>query len=274
MRERMGMIMPSLKGLEWTFDTVAEKYERMRPGYVDELYQEIFDYVPIDENSNVIEVGSGGGQATEPILKTGCKVTAIEYGKEFSALLQKKFRKYPKFEVITGKFGEAELQSNAFDLIFAASAFHWVPEDIGYQKVFDLLKNGGAFARFANHPYRDKYHPELSEEIDILYDEYYCKYHNTTRKVLKEYTEAEARERAFLAKKYGLSDVKYSLFYRERVFSAREYVELLGTYSDHIAMEESMRNEFFERISNAIDKHGGSITICDTIDLQLARKMV
>ena len=54
MRERMGMIMPSLKGLEWTFDTVAEKYERMRPGDVDELYQEIFDYIPIDENSNVI----------------------------------------------------------------------------------------------------------------------------------------------------------------------------------------------------------------------------
>ena len=35
------------------------------------------------EKCNVIEVGSGGGQATEPILKTGCKLTAVEYGKEF-----------------------------------------------------------------------------------------------------------------------------------------------------------------------------------------------
>ena len=58
----------------------------------------------------------------------------------------------------------------------------------------------------------------------------------------------------------------------KRVFSAKEYIELLGTYSDHIAIEESMRKEFFEKISNAIDKHGGTITICDTIDLQLARK--
>lgn len=264
--------MPSLKGLEWTFDTVAATYEKMRPGYVDELYQEIFDYIHIDEKCNVIEVGSGGGQATEPILKTGCKLTAVEYGKEFSELLKKKFSKYPNFAVITAKFEETELETNAYDFIFSASAFHWVPEEIGYKKVFDLLKNGGAFARFANHPYRDKYNPELSDEIDTLYDEYYCKFHNTTRKVLKEYTEDEARERALIASKYSFSDVSYSLFYRERVFSAKEYIELLGTYSDHIAIEESMRKEFFEKISNAIDKHGGTITICDTIDLQLARK--
>lgn len=266
--------MPSLKGLEWTFDTVAAKYEKMRPRYVAELYQEIFDYIPISEDSNVIEVGSGGGQATEPLLKTGCKLTAIEYGKEFSSLLQNKFREYPKFEVITGKFEETELESNTYDLIFSASAFHWVQEDIGYKKVFSLLKQGGAFARFANHPYRDKYNPEMSDEIDVLYDEYYCKFHNISRKVLKEYTEAEARERALIASRYGFSDITYSLFYRERVFSAKEYTELLGTYSDHIAIEETMRNEFFEKISNTIDKHGGTITICDTIDLQMARKRV
>ena len=36
--------MPSLKGLERNFDTVASKYEKMRSGYVDELYQEKIDY--------------------------------------------------------------------------------------------------------------------------------------------------------------------------------------------------------------------------------------
>lgn len=57
-----------------------------------------------------------------------------------------------------------------------------------------------------------------------------------------------------------------------RLLDVIEGIELLGTYSEHIAIEESMRKEFFEKISNAIDKHGGTITICDTIDLQLARK--
>lgn len=61
--------MPIIKGLEWTFDTVSSTYAKMRPGYVEELYRKIFDYSSIDETSNVIEVGIGGGQATEPILK-------------------------------------------------------------------------------------------------------------------------------------------------------------------------------------------------------------
>ncbi|UKI17355.1 MAG: hypothetical protein L6V87_04075 [Ruminococcus sp.] len=28
-------------------------------------------------------MGSGSGQATTPILKTGCRLTAVEYGKRF-----------------------------------------------------------------------------------------------------------------------------------------------------------------------------------------------
>ena len=31
--------MPIIKGLEWTFDTAAQQYEKMRPEYVPELYQ-------------------------------------------------------------------------------------------------------------------------------------------------------------------------------------------------------------------------------------------
>ena len=96
--------MPALKGLEWTFDTVASTYEKLRHGYVKELYQALFDYISIDENSKVVEVGSGGGQATAPILTTGCKLIAVEYGKQFSELLKDKFKEYQKFTVVTGKF--------------------------------------------------------------------------------------------------------------------------------------------------------------------------
>ena len=37
--------MPSFEGLEGTFDTVVNRYEKMRPGYAPELYQMIFDGV-------------------------------------------------------------------------------------------------------------------------------------------------------------------------------------------------------------------------------------
>ena len=265
--------MSILKGLEWTFDTVASTYEKLRPGYVAELYQIIFNYISIDDNSNVLEIGSGGGQATAPMLTTGCHLTAVEYGEHFSELLKEKFREFPRFSVITGKFENTQFEDNVFDLVFSASAFHWVPEEIGYNKVRNILKSGGAFARFANHPYRDKGNPKLSAGIDEIYDKYYNKFHKKKREVLTEYTEAQAKDRALIAEKYGFTDIQYALFHRERVFSAKEYIELLGTYSDHIAIEETIRTKFFSKIEEAINKYGGTITIYDTIDLQLARKL-
>ena len=265
--------MPVLEGLEWTFDTVASTYEKLRPGYVKELYQTLFNYIPINENSNVVEVGSGGGQATAPILATGCQLTAVEYGERFSELLKDKFKEYQKFTVITGKFEDTMFEDNSFDLVFSASAFHWVPEKIGYEKVFSMLKNRGVFARFANHPYRDKGNPALSEDIDEIYDKYYNKYHRKVKhEVLPEFSEEQAKERAMIAQKYGFTDIQYALFHRERIFSSKEYIELLGTYSDHIVIEEDVRKEFFAKIKEAINKHGGTITIYDTIDMQLARK--
>ncbi len=264
--------MPVLKGLEWTFDTVASTYEKLRPGYVDDLYKMIFEYIPINENSNVVEVGSGGGQATAPVLLTGCNLTAVEYGAHFSALLKEKFKEYPKFSVITGKFEDTGFDDNAFDMVFSASAFHWVPEPIGYEKVFSMLKSGGAFARFANHPFRDKGNPELCKKIDELYGRYYYTFHNKKQEIPTEYDEQQAINRALIAKKYGFTDIKYAMFYRTRSFSAKEYITLLGTYSDHIAIEEPIRKEFFGEIEKAIDQYGGIFTIYDTIDLQLARK--
>jgi hypothetical protein len=60
--------MSAIQGLEWTFNIVAEKYEKLRPGYVPELYKDIFNYIPINQSSKVVEVGIGGGQATLPIV--------------------------------------------------------------------------------------------------------------------------------------------------------------------------------------------------------------
>ena len=264
--------MAVIKGLEWTFDTVASTYEKFRPSYVQELYKAIFDYIPIDQTSKVVEVGIGGGQATLPILQTGCELTAVEYGTHFSELCRDKFKDYATFSVITSKFEDAALPNDTYDLVFSASAFHWVPEEIGYSKVLSMLKNGGVFARFANHPFRDKGKPALSEEIDRIYKDYYYTYHKRKQETPQEYTEEQARHRALIAEKYGFADIQYALFQRTRTFTAKEYGILLGTYSDHIAIDEAIRTEFFSKIEDAINNHGGKITIYDTIDLQLARK--
>lgn len=264
--------MDKTGGLGWTFDTVNSAYDKMRPGYMAEVYEKIFGCIPIDRHSNVLEIGIGSGQATPPILATGCSLTAVEIGENFSRLCREKFKAYPNFSVVTGRFEDADLERSAYDLIFSATAFHWIPEAVGYPKVFSLLKSGGAFARFANHPYRDKGNPHLADAIDRLYEEYYYKFYGVDPVPLTEFSEAQARNLAGISEKYGFQDIRWAVFHRTRIFSPKEYTALLGTYSDHIAIEPGIRAEFFSKIEEAIDRHGGTLTVYDTVDLELARK--
>ena len=260
------------QGREWTFNTVADAYEKIRPGYPDELYQVLFAYAPLTDASRAVAIGIGGGQATQPVLETGCTLTAVEYGDELAQLCREKFSNYPRFSVITGRFEDTDLPDDSFDLVFSASAFHWVPEEIGYPKVFRMLKSGGAFARFANHPYMAKDNPALFEEIQAAYAEYYYPYYQKQPGKLSEYTEEQAAARAAIADRYGFTDTRYALFHRVRTLSSADYRMLISTYSDHIAIEKSIRERFFDAIEAAINRHGGSVSVFDTIDLQLAGK--
>ena len=87
-----------------------------------------------------------------------------------------------------------------------------------------------------------------------------------------EYSEEQAAARAKIAEKYGFTDIRYAMFRRTRILSAAEYRLLIGTYSDHIAMEESVRERFFDAVAETISRYGGFISVFDTVDLQLARK--
>jgi len=260
--------MPVVMGQEWTFNTQAELYEKMRPGYPKALYDDLFHLAPIDCSSTVVEIGIGGGQATKPVLDTGCTLTAIEYGDRFAELCRAKFRQYPSFSVINARFEDCPWESQTCDLIFSASAFHWIPEEIGYAKVFDMLKSGGVFARFANHPYKDKGREQLHQDIQKVY----AVYMPGSKPPAAEYSEAQAQVRAEIALKYGFTSISWKLYHRTRTFTAQEYALLLGTYSDHIAIEENTRKKFFSEIETVINDHGGELTLYDTIDLQLAQK--
>ncbi len=259
--------MPITNGLEWTFNTIASEYDKWNPTYVPELYQDIFLYKEINQLSNVLEIGIGTGQATEPILKTGCTLKAVEIGDKLAEFTRQKFRDYQTFSVVNIPFQDFVCIENTYDLIYSARAFHWIPEEIGYTKVFKMLKSGGVFARFANHPFKDK----GREEIHIALQKIYAKYLPGTLSDL-EYSEEAAKNRADIAKKYGFIDINYKLYHRTRTFNAEEYVSLLGTYSDHIAIEEQTRLKFFAEIQRAIEELGNVITLYDTISLQLARK--
>jgi ubiquinone/menaquinone biosynthesis C-methylase UbiE len=242
-------------------------YDEYRPVYLDALFEDIFQMKALDHNSEALEIGIGTGQATKPILETGCNLLALEIGDQLASFTKEKFQNYSNFNVENSSFEDSSLNDNSYDLVFSASAFHWIPESFGYSKVFRILKPNGVFARFANHPYPAKDNIELFEAIQQCY-----KKHLPESKPGIEYTEEKARARADLSEKYGFIDTKYYVYNRIRTHSAQEYVKLLETMHDHIALDDNLREMLFNDIEATIMQFGNQIKVYDTIDLQLARK--
>lgn len=60
-----------------TFDRIPEEFDRYRPRYCEELFEKLCAVCALDAGKSVLEIGPGTGQATEPILRTGCNYTAI-----------------------------------------------------------------------------------------------------------------------------------------------------------------------------------------------------
>lgn len=262
------------KGMEWTFDTVADEYDKWRPEYVPELYNDIFSYSNISPESCALEIGIGTGQATKPILNTGCKIVAVELGKNLAELTRLKFKDYGNISVVNSSFQDYCCDNNSFDIVYSASAFHWIDEEEGYIKVYNLLKSGGVFARFASHPF--DYiagQEELAEQIGRIYFKYMRDPSETPTPLMQIYTEEDAEERSDIAKKYGFTDIVTKIYYRDLVYTSDEYIKRASIESDKIALDSQIRNQFLNEMKNAIDKYGGKITIRDMIDLNLARKL-
>jgi len=110
------------------FEQVPEQFDKWRPRYCDELFTDLIAYANLDSNREVLEVGPGTGQATEPILKTGCSYKAIELGESFSEIMKNKFNSYKNFSIVNADFETYPFGSERFDLVYSAAAFQWIPE--------------------------------------------------------------------------------------------------------------------------------------------------
>ena len=252
---------------EKTFDSAALDYEKSRPTYVKEIYEDILHYKPINSDSDVLEIGLGTGKASRPVLDTHCRFIGIEPGERLADLARKRYKDYKNFSILNQTLQDFVCPDQVFDLIYAATAFHWIPEEYGYNRVFELLKPGGAFARFAYHAGPDQGRRVLTDEIQELYRKYM---HTESQPV--EFGSADAQKLAEKAPAYGFVDIKYALYHMTKDFTADEYMALLRTYSDHMRMEASDRKKLFEGIHTAVNHHGGIITVYYTMDLELARK--
>jgi SAM-dependent methyltransferase len=127
------------------FDELAAEYDRYRPAYPGELIDQACQVAGIGRGDHVLEIGCGTGQLTRSLIVRGLRVTALEPGAKLIALARQNLTG-AAVEFVHDQFEEASLPREHFRAVFAASSFHWIDPEVGWQKVADVLVPGGTLA--------------------------------------------------------------------------------------------------------------------------------
>jgi len=160
------------RGLGQVFNEVPELYDRVRPGYPDALFADLVTITGILERSPVLEVGCGTGQATRSLAALGCSVTAIEPGAGMAALARRRLATFGNVTVESSTFEEWDDRGRRFDVLVAASAWHWVDPAIGWRRAREVLHPGGWMALLGHVVIRRPGEPEVYAETADLHERF------------------------------------------------------------------------------------------------------
>lgn len=244
------------------FDTIPEQFDKYRPRYSTELFADLIAYAEIAPGKSVLELGPGTGQATEPILCTGCDYHAIELGEHLAEMMRRKYGKYPNFNLVNDDFITYDFDSQRFDMIYSAATIQWIPEEIAFSKTFELLKPGGTLAMMLIIGDYKTPNEDLFNQIQKVYSEYFK-------------PETEYKHGSFKytnVPNYGYVDFEKREYYGKREFTADEYVAYCGTHCDHCVIPEPYSSKFFNGLREAVLGAGNKIIFYDTFVLFLAKK--
>ncbi|MCM3738006.1 methyltransferase domain-containing protein [Bacillus cytotoxicus] len=253
---------------KYTFDDIAEEYEKIRPTYPKELFQDLFMYANIEKEERILEIGCGTGKATEGLVELGYKqIDCIELGERLAKFTAAKFQNENSLNVYQGNFENWDQQDDSYSLAVSATAFHFINPEIGYQKVANLLHKHGTMAFFWT--YHIQPDADVFREIGACYEKYAPQLHPNQFPTPEELIE----ERKNLTMQHDLfQDLVVKTYKWTDTYTSDDYIALIHTQSAHRLLPQEVKEKLFRSIHNVIEKHGGKIEKPQFVALYLARK--
>ena len=240
---------------------MAELYDRARPEYPEVILDDLGEIAGLSAGSRVLEIGPGTGKATAALVRRGYDVTGIELSPDLAELAR---RNAPEAAIDVGDFETWEPQEADFEAITAFAAFHWIAPDLRYAKPARLLKCGGALAAVHGPHVMPENGDPFFAEVQEDYDAVVPQRDNAPPGPPEE---AESWTDEFRAS--GVFDrVEERRHLHELVYTADEFVALLGTFSNNLALPDEQRHELFRRIHARISaRPSGTVTEHHTLTL-------
>lgn len=250
-----------------TFDTEAKLYDAARPHYPDSLFETLVRTTALPANALLLEIGAGTGQATVPMARRGYRIVALEPGEHLAAVAKQNLATYADTHVVTEAFEAARLPSETFDLVYSATAFHWIRPEVQFAKTHEILKSGGFLAIIhTNH----------------VSDERGDAYFHASRALHEKYLPAQTAKHTHMPRAADLVPPRIDQSFFEPVlftyvpvvvrYSARGYADLQHTYSPVLALPTQQRREYLDAVERLIQgSFGGYIDKHFAMSLAIAK---
>jgi SAM-dependent methyltransferase len=252
-----------------SFDKIAQAYDRYRPTYPARMIEHIERTAQLGPRSRLLEIGCGPGKATVLFAERGYEILCIEPGINLIDLAVEKLHGYP-VSFVNCLFEEWQETPEAFDLVYSGQAFHWVPKEVGYVKAAAALKPGGYLALFWNRSPRQN--NALRRAIDAAYQRCAPDLISDAKQNPKDLVKYEMAQAAEIQASRQFRDVAVLRFPWAQPYTTQQYLGLVSTHSDHIALPQERLDCLLKEIGNAIESFGGSLELHYSTVLYLAQK--
>jgi SAM-dependent methyltransferase len=214
-----------------------------------------------------LEIGPGTGQATRPLAERGCQVIAVELGPDLAAVARRNLAGFPNVEIVTAAFEDWPLPAEPFDLVLAATAFHWLDPALRVDKVADALRRGGSLATVTTHHIAGGDESFFAEVQNC-----YVRWDPETPVALslKAAIDIPSSHHGLdRSARFGPGTLRR--YEWDQSYTAASYRELLLTYSGHRALESNAQSNLLGCITSLIDTgYGGQITKRYLTELRVA----
>jgi SAM-dependent methyltransferase len=240
-----------------SFEAVAERYLAARPPYPAAALDIIV--ARITPPADVLEVGPGPGLATLPMAQRGYRIVAVELGERLAAEARRNLEPYRNATVVHAAFETWEpARPHSFDLVLAASSWHWVDPALGYDRAHRALRESGWLALMANHPRPGR----LGSRARRFWDATDSMYRRHAPGLVRRRGWNPSRLpdlRAEIAASGSFHAAERHVIEWRMDFSADAYLDLIGTYSDHATLPARSRARLFRAIHDLARREFGGV---------------